>query len=271
MSNRSNSPSAPVAAITEFRTYAGDLAYLLEVTCPHCGRTHTHGGGTDRYGRVSEIVGCSGSVCRRLLLPKPGCICQDRRLARTLGAVGGRRRGRADEHQEVRPSARRARFSSARRQWSRPLQPLRNRLAGRRRNGVVLSSNVSDVSDYSQTLHTRVTRESCGLSLTSLTLPGRNMFSLIHLVRSQRQIRTKRRPMSNRSNSPAAPLVAVTEAETYDGQQMYLLEVQCPHCSKIHTHGGGTDRATVGKYLGRRASHCGSSDGYILTDPGGLA
>lgn len=76
--------------------------------------------------------------------------------------------------------------------------------------------------------------------------------------------------MSSRSNSPAEPVTAITEFRTYAGERAYLIEATCPHCSRTHTHGGGTDRATVGKYLGHRASHCGGNDGYVLTEPAGL-
>lgn len=68
----------------------------------------------------------------------------------------------------------------------------------------------------------------------------------------------------------SAPLKAITEVRDYDGTRVYLLRVKCPHCGRTHSHGGGTDRADIGKYLGHRASHCTSRDGYVITNPDGV-
>jgi hypothetical protein len=56
---------------------------------------------------------------------------------------------------------------------------------------------------------------------------------------------------------------------------VWLLEVRCPYCGKVHTHGGGTSRLRVASYLGPRVSHCSSVDqngtrNYWLIDPDGL-
>lgn len=41
---------------------------------------------------------------------------------------------------------------------------------------------------------------------------------------------------------------------------VWLLEVWCPYCAKVHTHGGGGDRTLVADFLGHRVSHCTRSD-----------
>jgi hypothetical protein len=43
---------------------------------------------------------------------------------------------------------------------------------------------------------------------------------------------------------PSAPVVRLDSARALDGT-VWLLEVRCPYCASMHTHGGGTDRTQV--------------------------
>jgi len=71
---------------------------------------------------------------------------------------------------------------------------------------------------------------------------------------------------------PTAPVVAVHQVRGDHGGMVWLLIVQCPHCLRTHTHGGGTDRTRVAEYLGHRVAHCPRHDhgGYFLADPDDL-
>ena len=46
------------------------------------------------------------------------------------------------------------------------------------------------------------------------------------------------------------------------------LQVLCPHCGKIHFHGGGSGE-NAADYLGHRVAHCLNRDnpGYEIVDP----
>jgi hypothetical protein len=71
-----------------------------------------------------------------------------------------------------------------------------------------------------------------------------------------------------------APVVKLSSQKDRRGT-IWLLQVRCPYCAKVHTHGGGTSRTRVKSYLGPRVSHCSSIDQtgtrtYWLTDPDGL-
>lgn len=39
-------PVAPIASLTLCPNGQASLVWVIEVTCPHCGQTHRHGGGT---------------------------------------------------------------------------------------------------------------------------------------------------------------------------------------------------------------------------------
>lgn len=54
-------PSAPLLRVKPTRNL-GRTVYLLEVACPYCNRTHTHGGGTDRT-QVPMMLGARVSHC----------------------------------------------------------------------------------------------------------------------------------------------------------------------------------------------------------------
>ena len=64
---------------------------------------------------------------------------------------------------------------------------------------------------------------------------------------------------------PKAPAIDVWKNRSYPG--CYIIEVQCPHCPKTHTHGwlGSGDDG------GHRVSHCGQDDkpnpGYYIEIP----
>lgn len=55
---------------------------------------------------------------------------------------------------------------------------------------------------------------------------------------------------------------------------VWILELQCPYCSRTHTHGGGSDDDGP-TLFGHRGSHCNVSEspeigdmpGYVLTEP----
>jgi hypothetical protein len=71
-----------------------------------------------------------------------------------------------------------------------------------------------------------------------------------------------------------APVVKLSSGKDRRGT-VWLLDVRCPYCSSVHTHGGGTSRMRVASYLGPRVSHCSSvrqngTRTYWLTDPDGL-
>jgi len=72
--------------------------------------------------------------------------------------------------------------------------------------------------------------------------------------------------------TPTAPVVKLTSQKEKRGT-VWLLNVLCPYCHNVHTHGGGTSRMRVASYLGPRVSHCsGNENGrdYTITDPDGL-
>jgi transposase-like protein len=56
-------PSAPVVRLTSARGLRATV-WLLEVRCPYCTRTHTHGGGGGRT-RVVDFLGHRVSHCGR--------------------------------------------------------------------------------------------------------------------------------------------------------------------------------------------------------------
>lgn len=63
---------------------------------------------------------------------------------------------------------------------------------------------------------------------------------------------------------PNATAVRAWPNRTYP--EFFVIEVQCPHCPKTHTHGW----AGPGDEGGHRASHCGSSGGYFISIPEGF-
>lgn len=68
----------------------------------------------------------------------------------------------------------------------------------------------------------------------------------------------------NDRTAPYAPVLRLETYRTLGGGVAYTATVQCPLCSKRHTHGMG---------LGHRVQHCTtepSANGYIITDPRGL-
>ncbi len=67
---------------------------------------------------------------------------------------------------------------------------------------------------------------------------------------------------------PSAPVVRLDSARGLRAT-VWLLEVRCPYCAKVHTHGGGIDRTRVADFLGGCVSHCGAGS-YKLTDPDGV-
>lgn len=68
-----------------------------------------------------------------------------------------------------------------------------------------------------------------------------------------------------------AEIIRAAPNPTFPGA--LLVTVRCPLCGKEHTHGVPARDAVAGAY-GHRISHCAGadslSDGYCLTDPGGL-
>ncbi|GAB3758783.1 hypothetical protein GCM10027599_26640 [Yimella radicis] len=99
---------------------------------------------------------------------------------------------------------------------------------------------------------------------------------LIKAQRRRADLTKRTTPKESEVKNPEAPLsVAV-----YTGGR-WTLRLVCPHCSHVHSHGGGTDPnpEVVRSYLGHRAGHCPSEcethgrhdrGGYVLTDPSDL-
>lgn len=73
---------------------------------------------------------------------------------------------------------------------------------------------------------------------------------------------------------PAAKVVRAEVVKGGNGRLVVLLDVHCPHCENVHTHGGGESLAGASRYLGHRAAHCAhkasTNHGYVLTDADGL-
>lgn len=80
--------------------------------------------------------------------------------------------------------------------------------------------------------------------------------------------------MSRHPSAPDAPVMRVKLVRNPGKGKVVLLEIRCPRCSKIHTHGGGETLEGAHESLGHRAAHCTSkhldNNGYNLTDPHGL-
>ena len=69
-----------------------------------------------------------------------------------------------------------------------------------------------------------------------------------------------------------APIFRVSVVGNCDANRVVLFTVECPHCGKKHTHGGGNDLdvESVRTFLGDRAAHCGNWGGYSIYDHYGL-
>lgn len=79
------------------------------------------------------------------------------------------------------------------------------------------------------------------------------------ILRQASEIKTRK--------SPDATVIDAWPNKTYPG--CYIVEVDCPHCPKTHTHGV----RNLIEPAGHRVAHCGSgkpNTGYYVTIPPGL-
>lgn len=80
--------------------------------------------------------------------------------------------------------------------------------------------------------------------------------------------------MTKETDAPDAKVVRVKLVRNPGRGMVVLLQVRCPHCDKIHTHGGGETLESAHEFLGHRAGHCAhklqDNNGYVLTDPDGV-
>lgn len=61
---------------------------------------------------------------------------------------------------------------------------------------------------------------------------------------------TEAKPSANSQSHLITPAVTATPRRGRDG---WILELTCPHCGEIHTHGGGDGLVAQG---GHRVAHC---------------